>query len=163
MTPVSEADLASYLVEIVNWGERLAITFVGVEDELVLGREPDGALVIDLGGRLPTGPGTNAPELDVFERWRLAPGRGYTRSEYRFELRHHELDYRRALHRHDEEHFARQYQVATHEHCEAVMGVEACGHYFGFPVQSAIDGMSRLYEVWLQDRKPDCSALRCLG
>ena len=163
MTTVSEADLASYLADIVEWGERFALAFVGVEDGLLLGREPDGALVIDLEGRLPTAPGTRAPELDVFERWRSAPGAGFRRAEYRFELRHHQLDYRRGLHGHDEAHFVRQYQVATHEHCEAAMGVELCGHYFGFPVQSAIDGMSRLYDVWLGNRKPDCSVLRCLG
>ncbi len=165
MTWATEADLAAYLSAIVQWGERYAVTFVGIDeaDGLVLGREPDGALVIDLEGRLPTPPRTRPAEIDVFERWRAVPGQGLVRAEYSFELRHRTLEYRRALHHHDEQHFVRQYQVATHEHCEATMGFVACGHNFGFPVQSAIDGMTRLYDIWQSGAKPDCSDLRCLG
>ena len=74
------------------------------------------------------------------------PPRFHARSKTAaFELRHRTLDYRLAQHHHDEEHFVRQYQVATHEHCESTMRSAACGHYFGFPVQSAIDGMTRPY------------------
>jgi hypothetical protein len=165
LTGVTEADLAAYLSAIVQWGERYAVTFVGIDEDdgLALGREPDGALVIDLEGRLPNPPRTRPDEIDVFERWRTVPGQGLVRVDYSFELRHRTLDYRRALHHHDEQHFVRQYQVATHEHCEATMGFVACGHYFGFPVQSAIDGMTRLYDTWQSGAKPDCSDLRCLG
>lgn len=163
MTPVTEAGLAAYLSAAVEWGERHAITFVGIDDGLFLGREPDGALVIDLEGRLPAAPRTRPAELEIFERWRATPGEGLVRVEYAFELRHRTLDYRRALHHHDESTFVRHHMVATHEHCEATMGHAVCGHYFGFPVQGAIDGMSRLYDLWQSGAKPDCSGLRCLG
>ena len=83
--------------------------------------------------------------------------------EYGYELRHLELDYRRALHRHDVEYFVRTFDVATHEHREAAMGVAACGHYAGEPVSGAIDGFRRLYNAWLSNAIPDCSQLRCLG
>lgn len=163
MTPVTEAELAAYLAAAVEWGERHTITFVGIDDGLTLGREPDGALVIDLEGRLPAAPRTRPAELEIFERWRTTPGEGLVRVEYAFELRHRTLDYRRALHHHDEPYFVRHHMVATHEHCEATMGHVVCGHYFGFPVQGAIDGMTRLYDLWQSGAKPDCSGLRCLG
>jgi hypothetical protein len=156
-------DLASYLARFVDWAERLAISFVGLDDALVLGRERGGAFVIDLEGRLPTAPGTPPAELEVFERWRSIPGYGLARVESKYELRHLELDYRRAFHHHDEPHFLRQFNVATHEHCEATMGVEVCAHYFGYPARDAFDAVTRLYDVWLSGAKPDCSALRCLG
>jgi hypothetical protein len=163
VSSVSEDDLASHLIEIVEWGDRFAISWIAVDEELVLGRESGGALVVDLEGRLPTKPRAQPVALDVFERWEPAPGGGYERGEYKFELQSHELDYRRALHAHDADYFIREFQVATHEHCESTMGVVACSHYFGFPVGHAIDGMSRLYDIWLTGDKPDCSALRCLG
>lgn len=163
VTKVDRDDLASYLARFVDWGERLAISFVGVDDELPLGSEPDGALVIDLQGHLPAARATQPAELEVFERWQTIAGHGLARIEYRYELRHRALDYRRALHQHDEAHFLRQFNVATHEHCEATMGVEACGHYFGYPARDAFDAVTRLYDVWLSGAKPDCSALRCLG
>jgi hypothetical protein len=83
--------------------------------------------------------------------------------EYAYELRHHEIGYRRAFHRHDEAYFVRKHGVATHEHCEATMGVEICSHYYGKPVVDAFDGFRRLYELWLTDLRPDCLALTCFG
>ncbi len=80
-----------------------------------------------------------------------------------YEIRHHELGYRRAFHRHDAERFLRAFDVATHEHCEATLGHAACSHYFGDPVVDATDGFRRIYELWLTDEKPDCSILPCLG
>ncbi|MEO5966534.1 MAG: hypothetical protein ABIR11_13810 [Candidatus Limnocylindrales bacterium] len=163
MTIVTQDDLAAYLVRLVAWGERFAITFAGVDDELTLGREPGDALVIDLDGRLPHAPRITAATISIFERWTAQPKRGLVRTEYAYELRDPVFDYRRALHYHDEDHFVRQFQVATHEHCEATMGVATCGRYFGYPVRDGIDGLSRLYDVWLRAAKPDCSELRCLS
>lgn len=37
----------------------------------------------------------------------------------------------------------------------ADLGVEACGHYDGFPVRDARDGFDRLYGLWLEQRKRD--------
>ena len=163
MTAVTPDDLASYLARFVEWAERLAITFVGIDDALVLGRERDGSLVIDLEGRFPAGRRTPPAELEVVERWSPDAGDGLVRVEYAYELRHRSLDYRRAFHHHDERHFLRQFIVATHEHCEATMGVEACGHSFGLPARDAFDGVTRLYDLWLTGAKPDCATLRCLG
>jgi hypothetical protein len=161
VTQFTQDDLADYLVRFVEWAERLAIIFID-DDPLVLGQEGDGALVIDLGARLPARPRAQPAEMEVFERWRPLARQGLVRVEYMFELRHHEMSYRRALHHHDEEHFVRRCGVVTHEHCEATMGVEACGHYFGYPVRDAFDAVTRLYDVWMSGAKPDCSALRCL-
>jgi hypothetical protein len=161
VTQITQGDLADYLVRFVAWAERLAIAFVA-DDPLLLGREPDGALVIDLEGQLPARPQARPAELELFERWRPLPRHGLVRVEYRFELRNQEMSYRRAFHYHDEEHFVRQFGVVTHEHCEATMGVAACGHYFGYPVRDVFDAVTRLYDVWMSDARPDCSALRCL-
>jgi hypothetical protein len=161
VTQVTQEDLADYLVRFVEWAERLAITFVD-DEPLLLGREPDGAFVIDLEARFPARPRARAAELELFERWRPLPHYGLVRVDYKFELRHHELSYRRAFHHHDEEHFVRQFGVVTHEHCEATKGFAACGHYFGYPARDAFDAVTRLYDVWLSGAKPDCSALRCL-
>jgi hypothetical protein len=80
-----------------------------------------------------------------------------------YELRHHELGYRRAFHRHDTASFVRLYDVATHEHCEPTIGLATCEHYYGEPIADAFDGFERPYGHWLADRTPDCSLLRCLG
>ncbi len=95
--------------------------------------------------------------------WQLTGPDEWVRVEHAYELRHHELVYRRAFHRHDQDHFVRLYGVATHEHCEATLGLEVHGDYVGPPVADAFDGFRRLYDTWLMDRKPDCRALTCLG
>ena len=161
MTPVTQGDLADYLVRFVEWAERLAITVIDA-DPLLLGQEPGGTLVVDLEARLPARPRARAAELQLFERWRPLAHHGLVRVEYKFEMRHHEMSYRRAFHHHDEEHFVRKYGVVTHEHCEATLGVTPCGHYFGYPVRDAFDAVTRLYDAWMSGAKPDCSALRCL-
>jgi hypothetical protein len=157
-------DLLTYLADLVGEIERFAVTVQPPNDrhDIELGREEDGSLVVDLECR-PPHPRRSADVLmEIFERWRpLGAGR-YDRVDYKFELRHGELNYRRAFHRHDSEHFLRAYDVVTHEHCEATMGVVVCSHYHGEPVADATQGFNRLYELWLADEKPDCSALLCL-
>lgn len=100
-------------------------------------------------------------------RSRVTPGRtlrdAWACVEYGYELRHHELGYRRALHRHDEAWFVRLLGVATHEHCEATIGVATCSHYEGRPVADGFDAFRRLYALWLTDERPACDDLTCLG
>ena len=165
MTLASASDLFTYLADLVERLERYAITLLPPNDadEIALGKEPDGSLVIDLEGRLPTPRRSKDVDLLVFERWRAIDADEWVCVEYAYELRHRELDYRRALHRHDEDHFVRWFGVATHEHCEVPMGVVTCGHYRGMPVADAFDAFKRLYEESLGDEKPDCRGLPCLG
>jgi hypothetical protein len=165
VTLASTNELLTYLADLVEELERYAVTLLPPDDgdQSSLGRDQDGSLVIDLEGRLPMSRRSGAVDLDLFERWRPTGRDEWACVEYRYELRHHEIGYRRAFHRHDEEHFVRMHGVATHEHCEATIGVEACGHYYGLPVADAFDGFRRLYGTWLTDQKPDCAALDCLG
>jgi len=164
VTLASTNELLTYLADLVEELERYAVTWLPPDDgdQISLGRDQDGSLVIDLEGRLPMSRRSGAVDLDLFERWRPTGRDEWACVEYRYELRHHEIGYRRAFHRHDEEHFVRMHGVATHEHCEATIGVEACGHYYGLPVADAFDGFRRLYGTWLTDQKPDCAALDCL-
>lgn len=165
MILASTDDLLAYLADLVEELERYAVTLLPPDDsdEIALGQDPSGGLVIDLEGRLPVARRSRDVDLELFERWQPVGPAQWACVEYTYEIRHHELGYRRALHRHDEDYFVRMYGVATHEHCEAMMGVEACGHYDGQPVADAFDGFRRLYSTWLVDQKPDCLALICLG
>ncbi len=165
MTLATTDDLFGYLADLVEELERYAVTVLppADQDEISLGRERDGSLVIDLQGHLPIPRRSNLVELDLFERWRLIGKDEWACVEYAYELRHHELRYRRALHRHDEAFFARTFSVATHEHCEATMGIATCGHYYGQPIADGFDAFRRLYDTWLIGRMPDCGALTCLG
>ena len=165
MTLASRNDLLVYLADLVEELERYAVTLLppGDRDEIRLGRERDGSLVIDLEGRFPTSRQSRGADLELFERWQLIDRDQWACVEYKYELRNHDIGYRRALHRHDESQFVRMYGVATHEHCEATIGVEACGHYYGQPIADAFDAFFRLFDTWLTDQKPDCLALNCLG
>ncbi|MEO5703791.1 MAG: hypothetical protein ABIZ52_07830 [Candidatus Limnocylindrales bacterium] len=160
----SADELLTHLADLVEEIERLAVAVLppNDEDQIALGREPDGSLVIDLECVPPTSRRKAAVDMEIFERWRPAGHDQYERSDYRFELRHRELDYRRAFHRHGEGHFLAAYDVATHEHCEVTMGHVVCRHYGGDPIVDAHDGFARVYDAWLSNRKPDCSALSCL-
>lgn len=163
---IASADaLLTSLADLVEEIERLGLTLLPPNDadEIELGREDDGALVIDLECRPPLSRRSADVRMEIFERWRTTRGDRYERVDYSFEIRHGELGYRRAFHRHDVGRFLRAFDVATHEHCEATLGVAACPHYFGEPVGDARDGFMRLYELWLSDAQPDCSTLRCLG
>lgn len=165
MTLASTNELLAYLADLLEELERYAVTLLPPDegDEITLGQDLDGSLVIDLEGRLPMSRRSSDVDLELFERWRLTGPDQWACVEYRYELRHHEIGYRRALHRHDEDHFVRMYGVATHEHCEATMGIEVCGDYYGEPVADAFDAFRRLYGNWLTDQTPDCLALTCLG
>lgn len=165
MTPVTTDDLLTYLADIVERLESLSVTLLppNAGDELELGQEDDGSLVIDLEARLPVARRSRDVELDLFERWDSAASDTFERTAYRFELRHHGLEYRRAYHRHDVDHFVRSFDVATHEHCEATLGVATCSHYHGAPIPDAFRAIDRLYDLWLTDTTPDCSVLWCLG
>ncbi len=163
---IATADaLLAYLADLVEEIERFGVTVLPPHDadQIELGRESDGALVIDLDCRPPLARRSAAVHIEVFERWRPIGHDRYERLDYAFEIRHHELQYRRAFHRHDAGHFLPAFDVATHEHCEATIGVVLCDHYSGEPVVDARAGFMRVYELWLSDEKPDCSALRCLG
>ena len=156
--------LLTYVADLVWEIERFAVTVLppNDSDEITLGREDDGALVIDLECRPPRSRRSADVHLGIFERWCPTGVDRYERVDYRFEIRHDELQYRRAFHRHHVERFLRAFDVATHEHCEATIGVVTCDHYFGEPVARASEGFMRLYELWLSDEKPDCSVLPCL-
>lgn len=161
----TEDSLITYFADLVEEIERFAVTILPPNDadEVVLGRTQHGDLVIDLECRPSVARRSADVAIDVFERWRPSGPARYERIAYKFEIRHNELQYRRAYHRHDVEHFLRAFDVATHEHCEASIGEAVCDHYFGEPVGDAREGFMRLYELWLLDRKPDCSTLRCLA
>ena len=163
MIAASTGELLGYLADVIAEAERYGATILPPHDgdEVAWARDGDD-LVMDVASRLPVERGSAPVDLVLQERWR-PHGRAWFMAEYGYELRHHQLDYRRALHRHDEEYFVRTHGVATHEHCESTMGHETCGHYAGEPVRGALDGLMRLYNVWLTGRKPDCSMLRCLG
>jgi hypothetical protein len=163
---IASADaLLTYLADLVERIERLAVAVLPPNDadEIELGREDDGSLVIDLDCRPPLPRRSADVEIEIFERWRPIEHDRYERVDYKYEIRHHELGYRRAFHRHDAEHFLRAFDVVTHEHCEATLGSATCDHYSGDPVADATDGFRRVYELWLTDERPDCSTLPCLG
>ena len=165
MTLAAADDVIGYLADLVERLDRFALTLLppNAGEHVALGQEVDGSLVIDLETRLPVGRRSSGVELDLFERWAPAGRETFERTAYRYELRHHDIGYRRAYHRHDVDHFVRAFDVATHEHCEAPIGGSTCSHYQGPPVVDAFDGFNRLYDLWLTDAAPDCTALRCLG
>lgn len=158
-------DLLSYLGDFVQHLERFGVSLLPPDDgdDISLGEEPDGSLVIDLGGRLPVARRSKHVDLTIFERWRSMGSDEWVLDEYGYELRDHALDYQRALHRHDVDAFVRSYGRATHEHCEPTIGVVDCDHYAGDPVEDAFDAFERLYGLWLSGERPECSALACLG
>ena len=164
MTLASTQELLAYLADLVEELERYALTLLppADSDEIALGQDPDGCLVVDLEARLPVSRRSKDVDLELLERWQPTGREQWSCVEYKYELQHRELGYRRAFHRHDQDHFVRVYGVATHEHCEATMGVTLCGRYYGRPVTDAFDGFRRLYDLWLMDQKPDCLALTCL-
>lgn len=165
MTLAAADDLITYLADLVERLDSFAVTLLppNAGEEVGLGQEDDGSLVIDLETRLPVARRSPDVELDLFERWAPAGRDTFERTAYRFELRNRNLGYRRAYHRHDLDHFVRSFDVATHEHCEASIGVSTCSHYHGPPVVDALDAFNRLYDLWLTDAAPDCTALRCLA
>jgi hypothetical protein len=165
VTLAAADELVAYLADLVERLDRFAVTLLPPNDgpEIELGQEDDGSLVIDLEGRLPVARRSPDVELDLFERWAPAGRDTFERTAYRFELRNRDLGYRRAFHRHDVDHFVRSFDVATHEHCEASIGVSICSHYHGPPAVDAFDAFNRLYDLWLMDAAPDCTALRCLA
>lgn len=164
MSQASRDELLTYFADLVQHLERFAVTLLPPldRDDISLGQEPDGSLVIDLSARLPVARRSKHVDLTIFERWRPLRRGEWVLDEYSYELRNHGVDYRRALHRHDVEAFVRAYGNATHEHCEATMGVVDCRHYAGVQVADAFDAFERLYGVWLTGDRPDCSALTCL-
>lgn len=161
MITATTDDLLTYLSDVIETAERFGATVLPPNDAADVGWDQDDeSLVMDLATRLPVARRSQYVDLVLRERWRPAGEDRWALDEYDYELRHHELDYRRALHRHDVDYFVRTYDVATHEHCEATMGQVVCGHYAGDPVSGALDGFMRLYDVWLENAKPDCLSRR---
>lgn len=164
MIAASTDDLLTYLADVVEAMERLAVIVVsGDGDEEIAWNRDGDELAMDLLGHLPAGRRERPAELMLQERWRQAGSDRWRQAEYGYELIHRRLGYRRALHYHSEEAFVRAFGVATHEHCEASLGSAAeCDHYAGEPIRGAVDGFERLYNAWLENTRPDCSQLRCL-
>lgn len=163
MIEATTAELLGYFADVIERAERFGATVLPPNDRDEVAWERDGDhLVMNIGIRPAIGRRSRLVEIVLQEQWRALGGDRWRYVEYNYELRNHELDYRRALHCHAVEYFVRTHGVATHEHCEAFMGQELCSHYAGVPVEGALDGFSRLYDVWLTGSKPDCSALRCL-
>lgn len=165
MSLATAHELLTYLADLVEHLDRFAVTVLPPDagDHIMLGQEPDGSLVIDVGARLPVSRRSNDVDLSIFERWRPIGPDQWELAEYAYELLDREAGYRRAYHRHDVDAFVRAYGRATHEHCEATLRVAICGHYAGDPVEDAFDGFERLFGTWLTGERPDCSALTCLG
>jgi len=164
MITATTDELLTYLADLIETVERFGAVVLPPHDadDVDWARQGDD-LILDLATRLPAAPRAHSVDLVLQERWGPTVGGRWVLAEYGYEVRHHGLDYRRALHRHDVDYFVRVFGVATHEHCETSLGHGTCGHYAGEPVRGAIDGFRRLYEVWLTGSKPDCSRLRCLG
>lgn len=164
MSQATRDELLTYLADLIEHLERFAVTLLPPDDgnQITLGREPGGSLVIDLAFRLPVARRSKDVDLTIFERWRPMGPDVWELDEYAYELLDHVVGYRRAFHRHDVDAFVRAYGRATHEHCEATMGVAVCGHYAGIPVEDAFDGFERLHGIWLTGGRPDCIALTCL-
>lgn len=157
-------ELLAYVADLIETVERYGGTVLPPYDAPDVALEQDGDdVVYEIGARLPADRRSRDVDLILSERWAPQGTDVYALSEYGYELRDNELDYRRALHRHNLDYFLRTYDVATHEHCEATMGHQVCCHYAGPPLSGAIDGFLRLYAVWLAGTKPDCSQLACLG
>ena len=164
MITATTDDLLTYVADLIETVERYGAILLPPNDAPDVALEQEmGDLVFELGTRLPVDRRSRHVDLVLSERWTSQGPDVYALAEYGYELRNHELDYRRALHRHDVDSFVRTHDVATHEHCEATMGHEVCSHYAGPPGSGAIDGFLRLYAVWLAGTKPDCSELSCLG
>jgi hypothetical protein len=109
------------------------------------------------GDTLP-GPAT----IRMAEVWDLSGPGEYRRFGYTYDFLEYPMDRRRAFHGHDPEHFAREFSVLVHEHCEEVLGVPACDHYYGLPVD-ADEAIRRFTSIWGQRASLGCDALRCLG
>ena len=163
MIATSTDGLLTYLADLIETAERFGATVLPPHDADDVGWERDGDdLVLDLATRLPADSRSRVIDLAIQERWSPSSRDSWSLVEYAYELRHNELDYRRALHRHDVDYFVRTRDVAVHEHCEATMGHVDCSHDSGEPVSGAIDGFRRLYDLWLSNAKPDCLHLHCL-
>lgn len=164
MITATAEQLLTYVADLIETVEQYGATVLPPHDRPDVALEQDGAdLVFELGTRLAVTRRSPDADLSLSERWTPQGSDVYVLGEYGYELRDHQLDYRRALHRHNVDYFLRNHDVTTHEHCEAMMGHEVCGHYAAGPVSGAIDGFFQLYAVWLARAKPDCSELRCLG
>lgn len=164
MITATADELLEYLADVVERAERFgpAVSPTDGGDEIAW--ERDGPeLVMSLAVHPPLDPRSHPARLLLHERWREAGRDRWEYVEYGYEMRHYELDYRRALHRHHVDHSVRTYGVATHERCEVPMGHASYDHYAGVPVLGSLDGFDRLYGLWLTGAPPDCSALRCLG
>jgi hypothetical protein len=105
----------------------------------------------------------NSSRLELTDSWaRSYRDRPWRLSEYTYELLDYERDARYALHFHDAEWFVNTFHVAVHEHCENPIGITACQHYRGDPVDSGYDAVGRLLRVWTEDEPIRCDALTCL-
>jgi hypothetical protein len=155
-------ELLAYLADVVERAERYGATVQPPDRETVAWLRGGDDLIMDLLVYPPVGRRSRGVEITLQERWRPRSPDRWELTEYGYELRNQELDYRRAFHQHDVEHFVRAFGVVVHEHCEASMGNAACGHYGGEPCRGALDGLERLYVVWTGGTKPDCARLRCL-
>jgi hypothetical protein len=157
-------ELLIYLADLIETVKRFGAVVLPPNegDEVILELDAHD-LTFELATRLPADRRSRHIDLVFAERWRPTGRETWERVEYAYELRHHELGYRRAFHRHDEALFVKHFDIATHEHCETTLGHPVCGHYYGEPVAGAIDAFHDLYGLWLSNQIPQCSDLHCLG
>ena len=157
-------ELLAYLADLVEEAERYgaAVETPDGEEPAWVRTRPD-LLVMRLAIHPPVAARQGKVEIELREHWIRTGRELWDAADYGYELRDEQVGYRRALHRHHPDRFIRAYDVATHEHCEVPIGRVACGHYAGVPLSGAIDGLRRLYGMWLEGRPPDCAALRCLS
>lgn len=158
----SHDQCADYLSRIALLMERFGATLdlpAGVDLELL--EDDHGALSFELIGNLPDGTHPAMSRLVIREAFRRLSPDLYERSRYEYELVDGARDVRRAFHLHFPEWFGRRFLVVVHEHCERPIGLAACDHYAGRPIEDALAGVMTLMDAWTAE-PPDCAALTCL-
>lgn len=164
MIEAARDGLLGYLADIVERAERYGASVLSpnAADAVAWVARGD-TLVMRVLIRPPVHPQSERVEIELRDRWRATGADRWSLAEYAYELRDLELGHRRALHRHHVDSFVRAFGVATHEHCEAPIGHAPCPHHRAEPCAGAIDGLERLYGLWLSGTRADCRSLRCLG
>jgi hypothetical protein len=101
-------EILDYLADVIERAERFGATVLPPNDAETVAWERDGDdLFMDLAVHPPVGRRARLVEIILRERWRAVGSDRWELAEYGYELRHHELAYRRALHRHDVDYFVR--------------------------------------------------------
>jgi len=158
---LSGVALEDHVAHVIELMERLGAVLEAAEDTCIH-ELPNGVRWYALEASLPGADAAGASTLVVRERWHRVAGDLFERTEYEYELRDHQRDFRRAFHLHDPDWFVDRHQVVVHEHCERPIGVAPCAHIEGSPVRDAFAGVMRLIGIWTDPELPECAALPCL-